>query len=41
MIGSLNDFKGVDVKILAKSIAKNILIKNTGVQYFTYRNFNN
>ena len=39
MMGKLKNFRGVDVKILAKSIARNIFNKNTGVQYFNYRNF--
>ena len=39
MMGKLKNFTGVDVKILAKSIARNIFNKNTGVQYFNYRNF--
>lgn len=39
MIGKLKNFTGVDVKILAQSIVNNIFNKNTGVQYFNYRNF--
>ena len=39
MMGKLKNFTGVDVEILAKSIARNIFNKNTGVQYFNYRNF--
>ena len=39
MMGKLKNFKGVDVKILAQSIVDNIFNKNTGVQYFNYRNF--
>ena len=39
MIGKLKNFTGVDVKILAQSIVDNIFNKNTGVQYFKYKNF--
>jgi len=39
MMGKLKNFTGVDVKILAQSIVNNIFNKNTGVQYFNYRNF--
>ena len=39
MRGKLKNFTGVDVKILAQSIVNNIFNKNTGVQYFNYRNF--
>tara|TARA_B100000768_G_scaffold177912_1_gene192829 strand:- start:387 stop:1070 length:684 start_codon:yes stop_codon:yes gene_type:complete len=40
MIGGLIDYKGVDVKILSQSVVKNLSNNSTGIQYFTYKNFN-